>query len=354
MNILKKITVDCERMKYPHTGLYNYCYHLGKALIASNKIEQKLCFYTPPSLSKIFGSDQCYIHQRQYHKVVFPSSPNIDLWHSTHQSTDYFPYREKLKLVLTIHDLNYLYDIDKTETKKKRYLDALKKKIERADHIVTISSFTLQDVQKHFDVENKPCSVIYNGCNIEEAGILSTPVNAPHNPFLFTIGTLADKKNFHVLPALLQKNDMWLIIAGITQSESYKQKIIETAKQLSVRERVVFTGPVSENDKQWYMKHCRAFVFPSISEGFGLPVVEAMYFGKPVLLSRHTSLPEIGGSAAYYFKNFDDKEMQKTLEESLHDFEINKRSESIKERALLFNWNKTAEQYHAVYKSLLD
>ncbi len=354
MSLPKTIAIDCERMKYPYTGLYNYCYHLGKALIAINVDKRKLCFYTPPSLSKIFGGKQCYITQRQYHKLVFPSTANIDLWHSTHQSTDYFPYKEKLKLVLTIHDLNYLNDSDKTENKKQLYLNALKRKIERADHIVAISRYTLQDVQNHFDIGNKPSSVIYNGCNIEDIGTLFTPANAPGSPFLFTIGTIVDKKNFHVLPALLHKNDMSLLIAGITHSEDYKQKIIEEAKRFNVEDRVVFTGPVSENDKQWYMKHCKAFVFPSISEGFGLPVIEAMYFGKPVLLSEHTSLPEIGGSAAYYFKNFDPVEMQKTLIGSLHDFEINKRSELVKQRALFFNWEKTAEQYSAVYKSLLE
>ena len=353
MSITKTIAVDCERMKYPHTGLYNYCYHLSKALIASNKKEQKLCFYTPPFLSKIFGEAECYIHQRNYHKLFFPLA-NIDLWHSTHQSTDYFPDRKKLKIVLTIHDLNYIYDNNKTETKKKIYLAGLKKKIERADHIVAISAFTLREIQKYFDVKHKPCSVIYNGCNIEELETLLAPVNAPQKPFLFTIGTIVDKKNFHVLPALLQNNDMWLLIAGIIQSNAYKEKIIATARRFDVEDRLIFTGPVSENDKQWYLKHCRAFVFPSLSEGFGLPVVEAMYFGKPVLLSKHTSLPEIGDNVAYYFENFNESEMQKTLLDSLHDFEKNERSNAVKERALFFNWHKTAEQYHAIYKSLLE
>lgn len=341
-------------MKYPYTGLYNYCKYLGKALIDTSIEKNEICFYTPRSVSKIFGEDQCYIEQRAVHKYFFPNLKSIKVWHSTHQNSDYFPVDKKVKIVLTIHDLNYLYDKSKSEAKRFNYIGQLKKKIVRADHIVAISNFTLKDVQKFFDLKNKSCSVIYNGCNIEEMKNLSSPKLLPPAPFLFTIGTITDKKNFHVLPPLLLKNDMYLVIAGITQSKEYQEKIIAIAKKFDVADRLFFTGPVSENDKQWYLKNCTAFMFPSISEGFGLPVVEAMYFGKPVILSTHTSLPEIGGGAAYYFESFDEVEMQNTLHDSLLDFQNNNRNEDIRQRASLFNWNKSAEEYKSVYKSLFN
>jgi glycosyltransferase involved in cell wall biosynthesis len=340
-------------MKYPYTGLYYYCKHLGKALIDTSNEQNQFCFYTPRSIGKIFGDEQCYIVQRAVHKYFFPYLKNINVWHSTHQSSDYSPIDKKVKIVLTIHDLNYLYDKSKSEAKRFNYIAQLKKKITRADHVVAISKFTLKDVQKFFDLKNKSYNVIYNGCNIEEIKNLSSPKILPPAPFLFTIGTITDKKNFHVLPPLLSKNDMYLVIAGITQSKEYQEKIIAIAKKFKVADRLLFTGPVSENDKQWYLKNCTAFVFPSISEGFGLPVAEAMYFGKPVLLSTHTSLPEIGGSAAYYFKSFDEVEMQNSLHDCLHDFHNNNRSDAIKQQASIFNWNKSAEEYHSVYKSLL-
>ena len=84
-----------------------------------------------------------------------------------------------------------------------------------------------------------------------------------------------------------------------------------------------------------------------------LPVIEAMYFGKPVILSTHTSLPEIGGSAAYYFENFEPQHMQIVLCDALEDHKKNNRVNEIKSRALLFNWKQTAHQYHEVYKKLL-
>lgn len=346
------VLIDCERMKYPFTGLYYYCLHLAKSLEQTNPIDRKLCFYIRPSTKDLFNGS-CTIDQHSLHKFLLPSLNTFSIWHSTFQGTMYYPWRRNVKVVLTVHDLNFLYDDSKTPEKKTKYIKQLASKIERADHVVAISNYVLEDIKKHISIENKTCSVIYNGCNINEIENLVPPVITPPAPFLFTIGTIIDKKNFHVLPALLQGNDYQLIIAGVTNSEEYKNKIIEIARSLGVADRVIFTGSVSENDKQWYLKNCLAFVFPSISEGFGLPVIEAMYFERPVLLSTHTSLPEIGGDAAYYFQNFEASHMQQVLTDSLHDFQLKDRGKEMKERAFLFNWKHSAEQYHAVYDSLL-
>lgn len=346
------VLIDCERMKYPFTGLYYYCLHLAKSLKQANHNNRKLCFYIRHSTRELFD-DSCTIDQHSLHKFLLPSLSPFSIWHSTFQGTMYYPWRRKIKVVLTVHDLNFLYDESKTAEKKEKYVRQLAAKIDRADHVVAISRFVLEDIKKHISLEEKTCSVIYNGCPIYEIPELVPPTIIPSVPFLFTIGTIVDKKNFHVLPAMLQANDYQLLIAGVTNSEDYKHKIIETAKSLGVADRVIFTGSVSENDKQWYLKNCLAFAFPSIAEGFGLPVIEAMYFEKPVLLSKHTSLPEIGANAAYYFDNFESTHMQQVLIDSLHHFQLNGRSREMKQRALLFDWKNSAEQYHAVYDSLI-
>ena len=349
----KRIVFDCERMKYPHTGLYQFCLQLGSSLrkIAS---EEKLCFYTPASVGKIFGEQQCYLQQRPVHKFFFPSTKNMALWHCAHQSSDYFPFGKKLKKLLTLHDLNYLHDERKSAAKKKRFLTGVQRKIDEADHVVFISNFTRQDANAHLNLLGKATSVIYNGCTIKELSSLAPPPVVPSKPFLFTLGTITDKKNFHVLPRLLPGNDFLLVIAGITQSEAYKEKILSEAKKHGVADRIIFTGPVWENDKQWYLKHCTAFLFPSIAEGFGLPVLEAMYFEKPVLLSTATSLPEIGGELADYFPNFEAAQMQQTLQKSLHDFSNHPAKKgALKARALSFSWDEAAEKYLEIYKQLV-
>ena len=347
------ILLDCERMKYPHTGLYHFCLHLGKNLLETAANDRQFCFYTPASAIGAFGKEAHYLQQNSLQKFRLPSTKNFSIWHNTYQSSSYFPKHRNLKIILTIHDLNFLYDSKKNELKKRNYLQKLKAKIERADHIVAISEFTLNDVISNIDIGNKPYSIVYNGCNVEQITSLTMPAVVPSRPFLFTIGTIIEKKNFHVLPCLLANNDWQLVIAGFTQSEAYKSCIITEAGKYGVADRVIFTGPISENDKQWYLQKCTAFVFPSIAEGFGLPVVEAMYFGKPLLLSTFTSLPEIGGDVAYYFNSFEPAAMQQTLEESLHDYNVKKPQKAIQERSTLFSWQRSALQYHAIYNSLL-
>lgn len=347
------IVFDCERMKYPHTGLYHFCLQLSQALIRTNN-GQSLCFYTPPSAGDIFGNSQCYLRQRPWHKLFFPRKKNLALWHCTHQSSGYFPFEKKVKKVLTIHDLNYLHDKSKTEEKKQAFKDDAQRKIDASDHIAFISRYTCEDAQAHLRLGDKATSVIYNGCTIKDLAALKPPPVVPHRPFLFTLGTITPKKNFHVLPRLLPGNDFLLVIAGVTQSAAYKEKIEQEARTLGVLNRIVFTGPVWENDKQWYLKNCTAFVFPSLAEGFGLPVLEAMYFEKPVLLSRATSLPEIGGPLADYFPNFEAAQMQHTLQQSLHNFALHpQKKAALKRRALSFSWDEAAVQYHQIYQKLL-
>ncbi len=348
----RTILFDCERMKYPHTGLYHFCLNLGRSLLETERNRNQLCFYVPPSAMSIFGKDKCYIKQHSLHKFIMPRAANVALWHCTYQDSRYIPHKKNMKILLTVHDLNFVYS-KKSSDKTKKYLKALKARVERSDKIVAISQFTLRDLKKYVDLKDRPCEVIYNGCNIQELPFLQPPLILPQAQFLFTIGTITEKKNFHVLPCLLANNDMQLFIAGITQNDNYRAKIIEEAKKWGVEERVVFAGPISENDKQWYYKNCEAFLFPSISEGFGLPVIEAMYFGKPVVLSTATSLPEIGGKESNYFNSFDPDEMKQALATAFKGYSPEK-AERIKKWAAQFSWSSSARQYSDVYAKLLS
>lgn len=340
-------------MKYPHTGLHSYCINLVPAL---QKVVQpgseELSFFLPKEQNGAFGNNQEYVFQHAWHKLIMPSLKKYSIWHSLHQDSDYYPSKNKLPVVLTIHDINVMHNADKSPAKKERYIREVEKKIRRASHVAFISHFTSNDVKRYIDFTNKPNSVVYNGCTIKEIHPLETPAIKPSAPYYFTLATIMKKKNFHVLPALLAGNDRLLVIAGITSSESYKQEIIAEAVKYGVEKRLVFTGPVTENDKQWYMKNCEAFLFPSLTEGFGAPVVEAMYFGVPIFLSRFTSLPEIGGDVCYYFSSFEKDAMLQTMQEGLKHYKETNAAELIKKRAALFNWQNAATDYLHIYRSL--
>ena len=158
------------------------------------------------------------------------------------------------------------------------------------------------------------------------------------------MATVLPKKNFHVLPCLLKGTDLELVIAG--NKSDYVNVILEEARKYGVEERV----------KHWYLKNCKAFVFPSIAEGFGLPVLEAMAYGKPVFLSRHTCLPEIGGDYAYYFNmDFDRELMQVEFKRGLEDYygDVSRKAEEIKEYANRFSWENTARLYLRIYEEMV-
>lgn len=351
---MHKIIFDCERMKYPDTGLYHYCLNLGLHLEKNiNLHREQLFFYTPPFEQHWSFHTRNHITQNPLHKFILPPLSGYDIWHSTYQNTHYMPLlSRKIKVVLSIHDLNFMYDEKKSSAKKQKYLHYLQTLINRCDAIVCISEFSKKDVLQHCDVANKPLYVIHNGTNLLLKPELGFRSYKPKMPFLFSIGVINRKKNFHVLLPLLKKNTMELLIAGKYDDQDYLSFIRKQSRELGVEDNVHLLGHVSENEKSWYYNNCRAFALPSISEGFGLPLAEAMSCGKPLFLSDRTALPEIGGDVSFYFRDFQPEHMQQVFNSGMINYNSNGLKHQIIERGRNFNWDKAAKQYLEVYRSL--
>jgi len=117
---------------------------------------------------------------------------------------------------------------------------------------------------------------------------------------------------------------------------------------------VVMPGEVSDTDRQWLYEHCEAFLFPSLTEGFGLPVLEAMQCGRPVFVSRATSLPEIAGEHGFYFDSYDAAAMAAVLADGLRRFRADRdAAERLKRHAAGFSWAAMAEGYARVYEQVI-
>ena len=146
-----------------------------------------------------------------------------------------------------------------------------------------------------------------------------------------------------------------LVLSGKNETEYGKTKLAETISKLKLENRVHITGKVSDTDKQYYLKNCTAFVFPSLREGFGIPPIEAMRFGKPVFMSNNTSLPEIGGNHAFYWDNYNPDDMAKVVKEGLQKFNTNnvELSKAYETHAKSFDWKKAASEYLEVYRTVL-
>jgi len=355
----KKVLLDFERMQFEHTGFYYFNLHLGNALLKLAPPNIDFSFYVVPEQFGMFGSGVQYSSKETFHRkprflfdLLNRDKSKFDIIHISDQHSHFTPKDSNATIILTIHDLNYLIESPNAKALAEEHKKH-QQMVDMADHIVCISQFSKRTVLDHLDVKGKPVDVIYQGCSIEEFDAVDLPRYVPDAPFLFAISNLLPKKNFHVLAPLLKNNNYKLVISGInhhTDQREYARKIMEHAALQGVADRVIITGPVSNHERQWYYKNCLAFMFPSLAEGFGFPPLEAMYFGKPVFASNLTSVPEVCGEAAYYFKSFEPDDMIRTFEEGMHHFETVKPIKKLKDQYEFFNWDKTAKEYIDIYK----
>jgi glycosyltransferase involved in cell wall biosynthesis len=173
--------------------------------------------------------------------------------------------------------------------------------------------------------------------------------------YLLSVGVLFPKKNQLVLLDFLAKTDLDLVLVASSSKPDYKNLFLEKMKDLKLEKRVHILESVEENDKFFLLQNCEAYVHPSLAEGFGIPPLEAFYFGKPVFLSRLTSLPEIGGDLAFYFDDFSSETMAATFAEGMEIFNSDRQNleKKYRARALEFSYPNMAENYLKVYQKLL-
>lgn len=351
------VILDCDLMRYRDSGLYHYCLNLGRFVndILENDNNGNISFYVPSAEKRSFGKDAlCIVEKRWHNKYFRPFLWNCDIWHAPFQSGRIIvpPKNRHTKILLTIHDLNCLHE-NKTDKEQVESLQKTQQLINRSDAIVCISHHCKSDVTTYLDVKNKPVHVIHNGTHNVTVPPAKPSGYKPSKPFIFTMGYVNRKKNFHTLVPLLLNTDFDLIIAGKLDEQDYVNKMRLQARKAGVSERLHILGPVSEEDKAWYLKNCMAFMLPSLAEGFGAPVVEAMKFGKPLFLSNLTSLPEIGGDVAFYFNNFEAGHMQQVFNEGISEYQKNGLATKIVNRGNSFSWEDKARDYIKVYESLL-
>jgi glycosyltransferase involved in cell wall biosynthesis len=350
---MKKIILDCDLMRHPNSGLYHYCMNLGNyvANILQKDENESISFYTPPNVRNVFTKNKI-AENKWYHKFSKPFLWDCDLWHAPFQSGRVIPRNKRTKILLTIHDLNCLHE-SKAEKERKDSLAKTQKLINSSTALVCISEHTKKDVIENMDIGHKPIYVIHNGTH-QVAEQPPSPLGyKPNKPFVFAMGYVNEKKNFHVLVPLLQNENIDLVIAGKLDEPDYIIKMKQLAKTYNAIDRLKILGSVSEQDKAWYLKNCMAFSLPSLAEGFGAPVVEAMMFGKPLFLSNKTSLPEIGGDVAFYFDNFNPNYINDVFAKGMELYSKNGLANKIVERGKLFDWNQKANQYVEVYRSIL-
>ena len=306
-------------------------------------------FHLRPELQGAFGADVGYLPLQPSHRYLHRTPRAIALWHSTHQMNRSQPPRGCRHRLLTIHDLNYLYGRPRLSVwRHNRRLRAL---LARTDVLVAISEHTASDVRRHLGWSG-PLEVILNGAR----SFVGAPQRAlpgwdtePARPFLFHLSRMSPSKNPEAIVGLARAwPEMTFVLCGPPGDD---------AKALRERVRLPnlqFHLGIDDAHKAWAYAHCAGFLFPSLTEGFGLPPIEAMHFGKPVFLARRTSLPEIGGDAADYFDDFEPASMRRVVERGLaRDAREPQRADAVRRHAARFDWDHAAAAYLALYARLL-
>lgn len=350
---MTKILIDTERLRDLNSGLGQFCLNLGRELVRQKPPTDELTFLLPTHYDPQFGNTVHYRRVAWWDRLW--RSDEFTIWHATHQDTAYWP-SSHAKLILTIHDLNFLDRPDYSAAKKQRKLDEVQRRIDRASAITTISEYTASVLRHRLTLPDVPLKVIYNGVNKRESSadvddLIKLAISG--SVFFLYLGVIQPKKNVHTLLPLLQAfPDYKLVMAG-DDTHEYAQYVHNQAVKLGVADQLIMTGAVDEATKSWLYEHCEAFLFPSLTEGFGLPVVEAMSLGKPVFLSNLTSLPEVGGRDAVYFKTFEPDDMVETFRLGMQNFYDDPlKADRLRWRANRFSWEQAAKEYWTLYQEI--
>ncbi|MCX7954751.1 MAG: glycosyltransferase family 4 protein [Bacteroidales bacterium] len=268
----------------------------------------------------------------------------------------------KIPTVLVIHDINYKKMPENLPLITRHYYNFfVPKYLKKAKHIITVSEFTKKEIIESYKVPAEKISVIYNAPNIIENYIPDNIIDETRKkytygkPYFLYIGSLHPRKNIgRMLIAFDEfiertKKDFYFIIIGRHLWRSYR---IEEYNKIKNKERIIFTGYLPNEEARNILVSAYCLVLVSLYEGFGIPIIEAMQAGVPVICSNVTALPEIAGDAALFVNPLSIEEITSSMikitdDKNLYNFLKQKGIE----RSHNFSWEKSSENLMKIIKN---
>ena len=285
---------------------------------------------------------------------------DISLFHSPAHSPVYAICPPAKRWVVTVHDL-FTFKLNYAETTQRKELKILKRMEERASHVITVSDSTRRDLLDLAPSLQDRVSVIYEGVHegyrvIKDYRSVIKKYSL-NTPYLLYVGSADANKNIPRLLAAFKnihkKIEQNLVLVGDTNWR-YKP-IIEWVRNNEMEDRILFTGFIPENDLPAVYNGADASVCPSLYEGFGLTVLEAMACGIPVVVSNVSSLPEIAGDTAVYCDPHEVDSLSNALLRVSLDSDLRKvLSAKGLERAKYFSWESAAKKTLDIYNKVLS
>ena len=279
---------------------------------------------------------------------------NFDIYHPTYYNPDLIKYAKNKPLVATYHDMinEKFSGVYKELQSDKSIISQKKRLIEKANGIIAVSENTKKDLIEIYGISPSKIKVIYLGNSFSANTDSSLPL--VKNPYLLFVGNRGLYKNFipllTAIAPLLISNDISLVCAGGKIFDSTEQDHMES---LSLTNKV---QQVAINDVSLANLYSNAisFIFPSLYEGFGIPILEAFSCNCPCVLSNRGSLPEVAGDAAIFFEPDDLHSMFEAVKKVIEDQSLrNKMVQRGKERLKRYSWSKHVQDTIQLYNEII-
>lgn len=328
------------------TGIGVYSARLISELARLNPANRLLLCYRP---KQFFQSHSPRLLSNVSRRLLQPPIPvwGADIFHGLNQRVD---RRPAPRVVTTFHDLFVMTSEYSSAEFRARFTRQAQLAADHSDLIVAVSEFTALQVHHLLHVPSSKIRVIPHGVD---------PVDPPSDDrreaIILFVGVLQERKNLvRLVKAFERIPAPWrLVLAGSTKGFG-AQRILDSITASPARGRIEITGYVPADDLRDLYRRAAIFAFPSLDEGFGIPVLEAMAHGVPVVTSNRSALPEVAGNAALSVDPFCEEQIGDGLLRLASDENLRNELRSLGyRRAADFTWQKTAQSTYRIYRELV-
>jgi len=369
-----RIGYDAKRIFHNRTGLGNYGRDIIRILNDHSAISEFLLFNTKKSSLKKFipSNKTTIVYPKGRFWRIFPSlwrlfgswkqikSSNLDGYHGLSGEIPIQFRKNSIPKIVTIHDLIFLsHPYYYNFWDRVIYRLKFKYAVNTANHVIAISKQTKSDIVKYFKVDPNKITVIYQGCNKafkqhyskEEKEEVRNKYNLPKE-YIINVGTLQDRKNALAAVEAINGTGHHLVLVG--NEKKYAAKIHTYIKVYSLQNQVTFLKNIVVKELAILYQNATVFCYPSFCEGFGIPIIEAMYSNIPVIVTKDGCFPEAAGPDAIYIDPNNPREIREKLD---WVFENPEERKKIAEKGYAyvqrFSDKNVGEQLTNLYKTVL-
>ena len=301
-----------------------------------------------------------YLSLKEGYQLARLIGKQSDIVHLPNQDFARYAIFLKSPFIVTAHDLiRSCFSFSSEMLSERLWLTLDKHYVKRASHIIAVSQHTKHDLMEYLKLPENRISVIYNG--IDHSIFKPYNIKVLDKPYILYVGSERPRKNLGRLLKAFAKlkgdfPELKLVKVGaVGRSEGYRRNVMRKLDSLGIIQEVIFVGPVSELDLARYYSSASLLAYPSLYEGFGLPPLEAMACGCPVVTSNNSSFPEVVGEAGIMVDPYDTDALAQAMKQVLTDDKLRDDMDGKGlEQAKKFSWEETARKTQEVYNKVAE